>query len=349
MNNSIGYLDHIGLWEKELNAWMPDEIFDAHVHLGSKKGMDSDFSEKRLKNALCTFSCMPLEEMKKWHGNLYSGKKVTGLFAFPFPLQEMNFIRANEYIVDAMQADPRVRGFIWTNPKDIKLTIDVFTKAERKGVRFTGAKPYYDILGKSNFDTLMEEILPRKLLEFINSEKLILMLHTTGKGIGDQKVRDYIRFISEEFPKIKIVLAHMGRHLSVVDFEEFMKSELPDIPSVFLEMSSSSEVEIYRMVLENSQLRKRLLFGSDIPFGLLTGVEEWSDTAGAIFRTRDKYTWSETGSYGHMALTYNTYHVIDALRQAIDSMKLAKEGEAKLKENIFLNNVKSLFENKKIT
>ena len=342
MNAWNKYCDHISIWTKELKDWVPDEIFDAHVHLGRQEDMSMGFSEERLKNALSTFSHLTLSEMKDWHGNLYSGKKISGVFAFAFPLLEMNFVRANEYIVNVMQADPCVNGFIWTNPNDIKLTVDIFKKAELKGARFTGAKPYYDILRKSNFDSLMEEILPLKLLEFINSEKLILMLHTTGKGIGDRKVRDYIKFISEKFPAIKIVLAHMGRHLSVADFEEFMKSELPAIPSVYLEMSSSSQTEIYKMVLENAQLSKRLLFGSDIPFGLITGMEQWSETAGAIFRTRDKYTWSDADSYGYADLTYNTYHVIKALKDAIDSLKLSQKETDALKNNIFLNNALNL-------
>jgi hypothetical protein len=130
----------------------------------------------------------------------------------------------------------------------------------------------------------------------------------------------------------------MGRHLSVADFEEFMKSELPDIPSVYLEMSSSSQVEIYRMVLETPKLHGRLLFGSDIPFGLITGMEQWSPTAGAIFRTRDRYTWSESGSYGYMDLTYNTYHVLKTFKDALESMSISQEDKAKLKNDVMLKN-----------
>jgi predicted TIM-barrel fold metal-dependent hydrolase len=337
MSHENKYCDHIGIWENELKGWMPEEIFDAHVHIGSKEYV-REFSPERLKNALSTFSNMPLEEMDYWHGNLYSGKKVSGVFAFAFPIQEVDYVRGNEYVAETMKKDSRIKGFIWTNQKDVKLTIDVFKDAERKGTRFIGAKPYYDILGKSNFDTTMREILPVKLLEFINSEKLIMMLHTAGRGVGDANVRDYIRFISDKFPDIKIVLAHMGRHLSVADFEEFMKSELPDIPSVYLEMSSSSQVEIYRMVLETPKLHGRLLFGSDIPFGLITGMEQWSPTAGAIFRTRDRYTWSESGSYGYMDLTYNTYHVLKTFKDALESMSISQEDKAKLKNDVMLKN-----------
>lgn len=342
MNLADKYCDHIGLWQKELSNWMPDKLFDAHVHIGRQEDLDNNFSAARLKNALSTYSAMPLEAMNYWHEHLYSGREISGVFAFPFPLQEINYIRANEYIVEAMLADRRVKGFLWTDQTDIKLTIETFSNAERKGVRFFGVKPYYDILGKSNFETRMDEILPRKLLEFINSEKLIMMLHTTGSGIGEKHVRDYVKFIGDKFPNIKIVLAHMGRHLSVADFEAFMQSGLPEIPSVFLEMSSSSQPEIYMMVLEKAVLHKKLLFGSDIPFGLITGLEQWSETAGAIFRTRDKYTWSEAGSYGHAEMTYNTYHVLKALKDAMLRLNFSQEQNDKLKQKIFYLNARGL-------
>ena len=336
------YRDHVGLWADELKAWVPDRIFDAHVHLGRKEDVVKGFSAERRRNALTTFSHLTLDEMRDWHGALYSGKEVAGVFAFPFPLQEVDFARANAYIAETMKACPAVKGFLWTNQKDLKLTIDSFKAAERRGARFMGAKPYYDLLGKSNFDTSMEEILPRRLLEFIDAERLVLMLHTTGKGVGDGKVRAYLQLICDDFPHVRIALAHMGRHLSVADFEAFMGSALRENPAVFLEMSSSSEAEIYRMVLADRQLRGRLLFGSDIPFGLITGMERWSDTAGAIFQTRDKYSWSEDGSHGYQDMTYNSYHVLKALKDAMESLALSQEESSALKSGVFLDNALNL-------
>ena len=100
------------------------------------------------------------------------------------------------------------KGFIWTNQKDVKLTIDVFKDAERKAHVSLGPN-LITIFWKSNFDTTMQEILPVKLLEFINSEKLIMMLHTAGRALRMQ-MSATIRFISDKFPDIKIVLAAWG-------------------------------------------------------------------------------------------------------------------------------------------
>ncbi len=335
------YRDHVGLWSRELREWVPARIFDAHVHLGRSEDLVRTFTPDRLKNALCTRPYLTLEEMDAWHRNLYSGKSITDIFAFPFPLQEADYARANAYIVEAMRADSRIHGFVWTDPRNLRAVTTAFTAAEKCGVRFIGAKPYYDMLEKSNFVTAMTEILPRPLLEFINAEGLLLMLHTTGRGVGDAAVRDCIRFIAETYPRIRIILAHMGRHLQVADFEALMQSDIPELPTVYLEMSSSSEPEIYRMTLLESRLHGKLLFGSDIPFGLITGVEQWSETAGAIFRSRDRYTWSEEGSYGY-ELTYNTYHVLKALKDAMDCLDLSPATKDRLKHQIFHDNAATL-------
>jgi len=280
--------------------------------------------------------------IKCWHEKLYSGKKVKGAFVFPFPLYEIDFEQANNYIIQTMTLDAGMKGFLWTDPIDIRRNMKFLREAGKKSVRFSGVKPYFDFLRKDNFETEMEEILPPGLLELINSEKLLIMLHTTGKGIGEKKVRDYISRITEKYENIKIILAHMGRFLRPQDFEEFMKSDLPGNPAVFLDTSSATMPEVYQMALSEKKLWNKILFGSDIPFGLITGTEFWSDTAGAIFRTRDKYTWSEEGSYGCDNMTYNTYHVIKALKDAIDALKLTEEKKIEMKTEIMLNNALKL-------
>jgi len=338
MNCSEKYSDHINMWQNELREWVPANIFDAHVHIGKREFMQNDFSSERLKQALSSYSHMDYDSMKCWYEKLYSGKKVNGSFVFPFPIYEINLEKANDYIIRIMKSDSAVKGFLWTDPLDIERNVKIFRIAEKEGVRFFGVKPYYDILRKDNFKTKMIEILPAKLLDFINSESLVIMLHTTGKGVCEEGVMDYIRHMTDKYKNIRIILAHMGRFLSPRDFEKFMKSDLPDNPAVFLDTSSATMKEVYMMAFSNRKLWSKILFGSDFPYGMITGTEFWSETAGAIFRTRDKYTWSETGSYGYDNLTYNTYHAIKALKDAMDSLRLTEEEQITLKNNIMLNN-----------
>ncbi len=262
----------------------------------------------------------------------------------PLPLREADLEDANRYIADVVRRDARVSGFILSDPRDTKRTVAMFREAEKAGVRFRGVKPYYDLLGKSNFDTGMGEFVPRGVLEFMNAERLILMLHTAGMGMCDPANRDFVRGIADDFPHVTVILAHMGRYVKPEDFLPFWSSDVLDRPSVFLEMSSVTEESVYSLVLAREDVRGRVLFGSDVPYGLITGVERWSEEGGALFATRDRYHWSEEAQSGRTDLTYNTYHSIHALKRVMEEMGLPSEECEELKQKIFCGNARALLD-----
>jgi len=217
-----------------------------------------------------------------------------------------------------------------------------------QGVRFSGVKPYFDFLGKDVFETAMPEFIPEPLLEFMDRERLILMLHTSGAGMGAASNQDYLRSVMERFPRIRIILAHMGRYVELGQFYSFCDSGLLDYPMMYLETSSATLPEVYRRVLSEPKMHGRLLFGSDLPYGLITGVEAWSETHGPIFVTRDRYPWSdprlqENASLSPDRLTYNTYHTIKALKDALESMRFPPEQVEAIKQGVFFENASGLF------
>jgi len=337
--NPIQYEDHIELWEKELKYWVPEKIFDAHVHLGPVEAV-GEISPERLKLPLTTFTNLRLEELTAWYEKLYRTKRVEGLIAFPFPLQEVNLETANRYIISIMQKKPEIKGFILSNPKNTRTTVKQFQEALKDGVRFYGVKPYFDLLGKSNYETIMPEFIPRDLLEFMDTEGLILMLHTSGIGMGERANQEFVISIADDFPQIKIVLAHFGRYLKLQHFSDFLESRVLDYPSIFLEMSSVTQSEIYKMALGRRRLWPRILFGSDIPFGLITGVEFYQGET-PTFITREHYPWSSTEYSGRKDLTYNTYHVIKAIKDTLENLNLGEEDVEELKTDLFFRNAKS--------
>jgi hypothetical protein len=215
-------------------------------------------------------------------------------------------------------------------------------------VRFHGVKPYFDLLGKGVFECSMAEFIPEALLRFMDAHRLPLMLHTSGSGMGDPANQRYVRGVLERFPGVKIVLAHLGRYLEADQFFRFCDSGLLDYPGLYLEMSSASVPAVYARVLQQRQVHQRLLFGTDLPFGLITGMEAWSERAGAIFVTRDRYPWTDEATQQASpvrpdALTYNTYHVIDAFKTALAALRLPAAEEASLKQAVFCRNAESLF------
>ena len=347
MNPLPGYEDHINLWAGELKAWLPDRIFDAHVHLGPPEIVAALSPERNL--ALTVWTSLKWEEALSGYAGLFSGKTLEGVIAFPFPIQEVNVAKANAYIADLLARDKRVKGFLLVNPAKINEAKKQFSMHERKGARFYGVKPYYDLLGKSNYATKMEELLPGELLKFMNSEKLILMLHTSSIGVGDPAVREYIRFMAGTYPGIKIILAHFGRYLHPDQFLEFMETDVMRLPSVYLEMSSASSLDAQKSVLSRRELWPKLLFGSDLPWAMMDGLEYWDDkTAPGMFLTRTEYKWSDSKLLGkHEAtrrkLTFNTYHVLKCFKDAVEKSGFAPADQQELKQNVFFRNALKLF------
>lgn len=341
------YADHVGLWADELMAWAPDVIFDAHVHLGPPEAMGA-ISPERRKMALSTFTNLTWEELEDVYGRVYRAKRIAGLVAVGFPLREVDVEVANRYIIGVMKNSPKVKGFLLAHPTDAEPTLAMFNEALAEGVRFFGVKPYFDFLGKDVFETAMSEFIPEPLLEFMDRERLILLLHTSGTGMGESANQDYLRSVMERFPRVRIILAHMGRYLEPGQFHSFCDSGLLEYATLYLEMSSASLAEVYRRVLSEPNVHDRLLFGSDLPFGLITGVERWSETHGPIFVTRDSYPWSdpilqESSPLGRNRLTYNTYHTIQAFKDALDSMRFPSEQKETIKQGMFFGNASALF------
>lgn len=348
MRTPFNYNDHTGLWVNELKDWVPDTIFDAHIHLGQPDAVGK-VADERYKEPLLTFTNWTLEDARDVYASVYSGKNISGAIAFGFPLREVRLEQANAYICNLMRDNPDIRGFIISSPQNTERTIRQFYNALKEGVRFYGVKPYYDLLGKGNYQTSMHEIIQPDLLEFMNHEKLILMLHTTGIGVGDSENQNFIRLMITKYPGIKIILAHMGRYLKIQQFLDFMDTDILDCPWVYLEMSSASRAEVYQSVISRRELWSRLLFGSDMPYGLITGEEFWSEETGPIFLTRDLYAWSNPEWNARFALectqkTYNTYHTIKAFKDAIGLLQLPASDVEKLKQQVFMENAQNLFD-----
>lgn len=339
--------DHAGLWAETLGSWVPETVFDAHVHLCPPDAVEA-FSDARLREPLCTFGSFEWEEYRTCCAGLFQGKTVAGRAAFPLPMREVDIAAGNAYIRDVMKREPSVRGFILAHPTDAAATRTEFDRALADGVRYAGVKPYFDLLGKSNYRTTMPEFIPDDVLAFMDAESLVLMLHTSGRGMGEAENQDYVRRLLDRFPRVRVILAHMGRFLEVEEFFRFADSDVFEHPNLYLGMSSVTCEEVYVRALQVPSVRDRLLFGTDLPFGLIKGVEAWSEETGPVFITRDPYPWRSEAVQEPFAadaarLTYNTYHVIEAFKNAVATVVMDAVASMRIRRKVFHDNAAALF------
>jgi len=340
------YQDHVGLWREKLSAWVPDRLFDAHIHLGVEQTVGRIAPDRR-HEALTTFTQLELETANAYHRDLFAGKRVEGMFAFGFPLRENDLPRANDYIARCAVNDRRVVPFILADPHHVDRTIAEYEAHLSRGVRFLGVKPYYDLLGidarNSVFACRDIDFTPEPLLAWMHDRGMMLMLHTSSIGVGDPRVRAFVERVVTCYERITLILAHMGRYTAEEQFSRFAATDLIDAPGVYLEMSSASSARVYREALAERSRWGRIVFGTDLPYGLITGTEHYSSTHGPVFVTRDTYAWSDPKLNDDLAeqrdrMTFNTYHTIDALRQACEDLRLDDAEAAALKRGIFREN-----------
>jgi predicted TIM-barrel fold metal-dependent hydrolase len=354
MNESLLYEDHIGLWKNELDDFLPGKLFDIHVHVGPQS-IHKRISEQRKKFALTTFTSFTIDELDDWYLRLYPKREIVGSCIFGFPIREVDIKKANQYIIKQSNNKKNLYPLLLISPQSFNETIEQYYNAQEEGIIVYGIKPYFEFANKKGpftvFDVKMEEFLSKEILSFADKEGLLLMLHTSSIGVADAAVCDFILKITNNYPNIKIVLAHMGRYCEKSQFVDFYNSDFLESYSkknIYFDMSSVSEKEVFQLIFQKDFLHDKIMFGSDLPFGLITGVEIFSKTHGPIFLTRDMYPWtdielSKTYKEETCKLTYNTYHCIHALKKGIETLNLPQNEKHQLICKVFYNNAQKLF------
>ncbi|MEL7604313.1 MAG: hypothetical protein AAGU77_14240, partial [Bacillota bacterium] len=63
------YTDHAGLWQETLSGFMPEKVFDCHVHIGPA-GAVGPIADERKKVALTTYTNLGWPEAQEIYGLL---------------------------------------------------------------------------------------------------------------------------------------------------------------------------------------------------------------------------------------------------------------------------------------
>jgi hypothetical protein len=346
------YADHAGMWRSELSEFVPDRIFDCHVHIGPTEAVGT-ISDERRKVALTTYTSLDWPQTQEVYDSLFPGRKVR-CAAFGFPLRETDIRKANRYIIDESKAGGYC-PMLLASPKDMNGLAEDCCYAMGLGVRIYGLKPYFEFACRTGsfgvLDVAPDEFIGGEMLAFMQEHKLALMLHTSKNGVCDQEIQGYISYILKVYPSIKLCLAHMGRFFRPEQYDEFFKTGFLQEhaeKNLWMDFSSVACTQVLELALSVKPMRKKLMFGTDMPYGLITGVERFSPTMGAVFLTRDEYPWCDGDMLDKMrdqrrTLTYNTYHCIQAFREALENA-IPEAQREEVKRDVFYNNAERYFD-----
>ena len=201
------------LYEKELKNFLPDKMFDVHVHIstsglptyGSSNG-GSTWTKK-----LCVD--MGISDFLSINREMFPNQKMEALV---FGMCNTGITETNAYVIE----DNKNYGFPMLYRSDYAEDPDEL-EARVKAGGFIGLKPYLTNCPPyiPASELRIFDFLPHTHLEVANRNGWIVMLHIPrSKRLGDPVNIAQIMEIEEKYPNVKLIVAHVGRAYTEADF-----------------------------------------------------------------------------------------------------------------------------------
>ncbi len=333
------------VYRDEIEPWLPERILDFHVHVNLPEHVGPIAPERIAANwAMEVGTEQSWEDLRATYASLFPGREV-GCVAFGTVYRETLTDANNAYVL-AGAADPVNRAvplmctrpewpaeklaaaLIPTGPIGPISPISPISPTAPRPPSFAGIKPYPDVAPEG--DESIYAFLPHGHLRVLDDAGGIVMLHLPRAGrIGDPDNIREVREIRQRYPRIKIVIAHIGRAYCLPTAQRGLPG-LADDPGIFFDTSANLNGDVFRYALDTVG-PDRLLFGSDLPITLLRGVREHVGEK-YINYTSASYSWNTTrkSPEEEARYTFFLYEELRALISAVERSGLGKDAMTRI-------------------
>jgi predicted TIM-barrel fold metal-dependent hydrolase len=322
-------------YKKNLERFLPDKVIDIHAHVGYATGrVPDDFQPVNWPDWITMGHDMSVPELLKAYLMLFPGKHV-GVVCFGMPRREQVY-ELNSYVACHAREYPNVWGFGLTLPEWTEEKLDL--EIGQRG--FCGIKSYVSMVqGVSVEDTTILDIFPHYQLEVAEDRGWVVMLHIPrAERLADEVNIRQLRQICTRYPKLKLVIAHVGRTYSPRFAVEGL-SALDDLDMLYYDISANTCQPAFELLIEKVG-PKRILYGSDLPIFAVRGrrVYEGDNYVNYIYGA----DWED----GHTRrcleegedLTFMLYEEIAAFKRAAEKHGLTESDI----EDVFYGNASQL-------
>lgn len=220
-------------------------IFDCHVHIGKKKFIGKIKSENR---DLPGYNVV-MENTWEKYIKIALRNNIFKALIFPFPLEEVDIYQANNYISAAYEVNREL--FIHFFLLNERIDIDELERNE-----IFGLKEHFYISRNSDIKTYFH------IYQYLQDKGKFLYIHP---HMSERIER--VRLIKNNFPALKIILAHSGRKWPFTG-DEVLDLVIPALKSykdIYFDTSTISDSKVISKMI-NILGGHRVLFGSDYPF-----------------------------------------------------------------------------------
>ncbi len=243
------------IWREELEDFVPQRVFDAHIHL-----LNIDHMWKQSGNAaVAERKTTDLALLQSFAGQLYPGRDVHYLL-LGTPVKDMDVVAHNEWCIEQAGGDPSSR-------LNVLVTPDCPAEAVRAWAangNVVGLKPYrvFSVTGDIA-ECRIVDYLPEAHLEIANELGLWVTLHLSRfHGCADEEnLKDLALYAHKRYPRIRWILAHCARSFTYWPIRQAIE-RLRDIPNIWYDLSAVTDVRPFITLFQRED-PARLLYGSD--------------------------------------------------------------------------------------
>lgn len=313
--------------KKIINDFLPDKLFDAHMHLYHKDYMIGDKETYTLERYH--------KEVSETIGNRQISANI-----IPYPTKKavlvnddsvLNF--TDEFLYNELSKNANNVGEILVLPNDTEESI----LSRVKGEQICGFKPYHLLNGGEITMYLdIEDFLPESAFSLADKYNKVITLHLVkDKSLSDEKNLNYIIKMAKKYPNAKLILAHAARSFASWTAVESV-DKIKNLDNVWFDFSAVCESPAMFQIIKKCGT-SRVMWGSDYPI---------SNIVGKAISIADKFYWIDEKTSPEIANSVEMIKVFDENILAVRQASIMLELTTKEIEDIFYNNAQKLFFNK---
>ena len=247
-------------FERELDSFVPDRVFDAHAHL-SAAGTDGETNVPDWPLPSTGYA-----EYRKLNDMLYPGRHVAALFIAWGSTPERIKL-ANEWVGEQTAKAANCRGSFFVRPTDDP----EWVRQEVRRLGLHGLKCYHQQAAVARtWEADIPDYLPEPLAKVAHEEGLAITLHMVkARAVADPGNIHWIRHYCETYPDMTLILAHSARGFQPAHNLEGLP-QLTGLNNLYFDCSANCEPMAHQAIIRIMG-HKKLLYGSDLPVSHLRG------------------------------------------------------------------------------
>ena len=313
-------------YKRELSAFIPDRIFDAHAHLNHPS-----FLKNKVPGLPDAIGCDEYLSYMSW---LFPDRDLSALF-LSYTDKADKVSASNEWTSVNAARDGTFRGLFFIKPDDDP----EWVRSEVRRLGLHGLKCYHSYAPVTpTWEADIPQYLPEGLVRIADDEHWIITLHMVkARSVADPSNIHWIRTYCEKYPNMRLILAHSARGFQPNHNLEGLP-QLIGLNNLYFDSSANCESNAHAAIIRIVG-HDKLMYGSD---GLIVSHLRGRSVAVAdsfLWLYEDTPVWGDAKHKKIKPILIGLEH-LGSLKWACWAEKLSDRQV----EDIFWNNAAKLFD-----